>query len=858
LRAAVALGVAVLAGVGCKELPEIPAGVCGNRVLEPPEDCDGFDIDGVPCRPPGGVDACRLDCSANESGEAAACPSGWGCVEGRVCRQATGDFVETGEPIPGSAWSLTAGDFDGDGHGDVLSVERPLALGITKSRIHFLGNAGDSVETYVSEKPMAAPFVSNITSDERSDVAYSFGNVNVLAGEANRSMLSETYPSYFVGDAQSLSVFVTESPVDKDTPIAVFGRLDGADGIFVFDESSPNLRLIAELEAGVEDFVSDPVLGDFFEDNGEFPCSEIAVAFRGASELSVYSLCDAPSPNGELGWRDEAYVEVVPLDPPAPIAQSLVTTDLDGDGHLDIIVGTETGPYAAFGDGGRFDSARPHSFTFFDEIQFIAPDAAPLAAGDMTGDGRPDFVFPQGLVFSWVDPETDEPGYKTIRQRFGVPWSEALFADVNADGELDLACASNAGLDIDFFLGTGTIAINSYTVSTERPTENLIVHDLDGDLVNDLVFTELRRTEREPEQVSIAFGRRSGGPESPVPAAHLEDVDHLAAFPDDPTSTVANVIISFSQKDDQGNREHAIGFIVGSSDRRPSSPIELSTFSVDGSVETSTSVMVTVGSFLREDQIDVVPFGLKPKPPPEGEEPNFEDADPEMWLIQDIPHKSHAPERFGWPLDPKTRPLGGPSGTREVSARLAPADLDGDGIDEVVFVAPSQDGAECIVNVAGVAGEPPVLELLDVVALDLPCYETTLAIADLDTDGALDISVLAGEPENTRGPVVLWNDGRGDFDAEEATSAAAEGESATAFTTFHAFDGTITLAYVTESSVRLLKSRGHSRAFDDEELPLTLTQGTGIVATDVDGDGIVDLAVADSGNIHVLRAELAR
>jgi hypothetical protein len=35
-------------------------------------------------------------------------------------------------------------------------------------------------------------------------------------------------------------------------------------------------------------------------------------------------------------------------------------------------------------------------------------------------------------------------------------------------------------------------------------------------------------------------------------------------------------------------------------------------------------------------------------------------------------------------------------------------------------------------------------------------------------------------------------------------------------------------------------------------------QPTAVLAADIDGDGIVDLAVADQGNLHILRAELTR
>jgi hypothetical protein len=535
----------------------------------------------------------------------------------------------------------------------------------------------------------------------------------------------------------------------------------------------------------------------------------------------------------------------VRLDPPAPIEQGIVVADLDGDEHLDVVVGTQDGPYAAYGDGRELGPARPHSVLMLNET--VAPDAMPLAGGDITGDGIADLVFPGGLAISLIDPETGEIGYATTRPRYGPRWSEARFGDLNADGFLDVSCASNTGLDIDFFNGTGTIAVNQFTIPTKRPTEHLAIRDFDGDLVDDLAFVELRDPSSSTEQISIAFGRTSGGPEAPVPAAHLEDVSQIAAFADDIDSTSANLIVQYEQAGEQ-----ALGFLVGSSDRVPASPIELTTFSVDGAVIDSTSVALTVGSFRDPTQIDVLAFALEPY------EGKLADAPPQMWLLEDIANKTHSPKYLGWTVDERTRPLGGPSAEDELSARLAAKDLDGDSIDELVLVAPGDEEARCIVNVASVVGEPPVLEHRDVVALDTPCYETVVEVSDLDADDAPDIVVLVGELAGTREALVLWNDGRGGFSSEDATSLATEGEKARAFTAFRAFNGKTLFALVTERSIRLLRPLGSARAFEEERVLATLDFGSGVVAADVNGDEIVDLAVADAGSVRIFHAELER
>jgi hypothetical protein len=43
----------VLLAAGCAALPDVPHGECGNRVIEPHEDCDGVATSPAICRPPG-------------------------------------------------------------------------------------------------------------------------------------------------------------------------------------------------------------------------------------------------------------------------------------------------------------------------------------------------------------------------------------------------------------------------------------------------------------------------------------------------------------------------------------------------------------------------------------------------------------------------------------------------------------------------------------------------------------------------------------------------------------------------------------------------------------------------------------
>ena len=53
-----------------------------------------------------------------------------------------------------------------------------------------------------------------------------------------------------------------------------------------------------------------------------------------------------------------------------------------------------------------------------------------------------------------------------------------------------------------------------------------------------------------------------------------------------------------------------------------------------------------------------------------------------------------------------------------------------------------------------------------------------------------------------------------------------------------------------------MTATGAPRLFGLPKMVAAVQSGTGIAAADVDGDGIVDLALASAGNLRVLKAEL--
>src|SRR5215471_8351243 len=135
------LGALAVGGLSCAALDSIEPNRCGNEVFEPDagEACDtvsatdGFANGEVgACGTPGSAAECRQICGTTVKDDAGShtsmCPSSTVCsLADGICRADPADggipaFEPLGPTIGTQPRALLAGDFDGDGLGDVLAV----------------------------------------------------------------------------------------------------------------------------------------------------------------------------------------------------------------------------------------------------------------------------------------------------------------------------------------------------------------------------------------------------------------------------------------------------------------------------------------------------------------------------------------------------------------------------------------------------------------------------------------------------------------------------------------------------------------------------------------------------------------
>ena len=507
--------VAVCVLCGCSPLDYLPEGVCGNKVVEGGEDCDGFELPGTHCGTVTEPYACRYTCHAGSDGRRERCPQGWGCGADGVCRTPAGSF---GEPQlvsdPSGRW-MRGADFDGDGRLDLATLADDVLA------IHYFDAAGQQVarsQTHVGDAA-GVPGLGDLDSDGRSDVALPGKGIAVLRGLPGRSLAPTVYFAA-LPEASALagkSYFVAFDGVAAATGASAFV---GDEPLFFSGTTIlglPGDRTLAATAPGdAADLVHAPLAAQFDEATA---AEQLLVGYAGASSVLVMAgevvLVDG------LEHMQLATPTIVTLASPLGNDARLLVADANADGHLDVLVasGASDPLQIAYGAGdGQFGSdpmAAP------DGTASIHPEFGacnvPLALGDIDGDGRIDVAMPEGV---WLGSDAlfcAASTAPTIAAPNG-PWSTAVVADFDGDGAPDLAAASGVRPGVDLVDGSASGPLSVFHVSTPEGdgVPLLTAADFDGDGLTDLALVEHAGGEQGRDRLAVAFGSPFGPPDPPV------------------------------------------------------------------------------------------------------------------------------------------------------------------------------------------------------------------------------------------------------------------------------------------------------------------------------------------------------
>src|SRR6185295_11500631 len=100
------------------------------------------------------------------------------------------------------------------------------------------------------------------------------------------------------------------------------------------------------------------------------------------SSFWMYDFCTTRAGVAGPAWRTLAEQRSVALDPPAGIDVAPLVVDLNGDGHLDVLVGAGGASYAAYGDGQNLATAIPYVLSPANAPAPMRNLPMPLAATD--------------------------------------------------------------------------------------------------------------------------------------------------------------------------------------------------------------------------------------------------------------------------------------------------------------------------------------------------------------------------------------------------------------------------------------------------------------------------------------------
>lgn len=845
------LFVVVLWASGCTDLPAIESGVCGNGLVDPGEDCDPLrgDADaGSSCRSRGAVGACHFSCARGPGGERPPCPSGWGCDANEICRAPLDAFDEPVSVAVGGASSLLSGDFDGDGRRDL--VTRPLLdrLGRAPLTFHYFDRLGALSQTVAFPKSVLSPVVADLNQDLRDDMVFSGFDVGLLLGRVDRSWVPETFSSYTLPDSlvRTLNIYdqglIADSGDAANSALVVLTSKGSTASLMVLDTALARLVPRGTLPGPLSELAGQPISANVLEAT-DSPCDEVVFAYRGARSFELVDLCKLGAYPGTVSWRPEAVRRTIALEPPAAIDGGPLFTDLNADGHLDVLLGAGGRPYVALGDGASLAAAVPYTLPPRHRGDPVISAPMPLATGDLTGDGHVDFVLDTLLLTSWQGPGEPSHHYETFQINERGVWTAAAIADLNGNGHKDVVAVSSTISGIDFFNGTGDRQLTLTRLPTSGPVLHLGVGDFDGDLLNDVVYVEAAPSADERETLMIAFGVRDAPPEKAVPVARLRHTEQVLSYREE---GIDNLVVTSTQTVN-GVSASTVTPLDGSSDRIPYSAMALLNFASDESFEFYPALTLAAGHFATREQLDVIALSTVSDAPL---------LSWQLWRVPAFAGGANAPEQLGFNLDPRLQPGTVEMGFFTMRLSSAAADLDQDGLLEFLVVASADGGARCGIERFAGTGQPAfAVSSRGLLVVDEPCTEPALFAVDLNGDKAPELALLTGSRPDNHKLFVFWNDRLGNFGPAQLVSAPTDSPRAVSTMLPTLNRPFATLAYATEKGVWLV-SPGASGELATPRLAVSLERGSGVAAADIDGDGVTDLAAIDGGDLKVFLAKL--
>lgn len=326
-------------------------------------------------------------------------------------------------PVDDGAWSLSAGDFDGDGKADLAA----LATG-SNVVIVLVGNGDGTFRPAVrsaATSAMIGMVAADFDLDHKLDVAalVRYNNANAVALIRGRGdgRFGAVVDSPGPGVNESVAGMIT-ADVDGDGKIDLIGTQPGEDGLLIWlGRGDGSFRAPRQVPAGRQ-----PMSIAQADLNGDGKIDLVTTNVVG-HDISVL-----------LGTGDGTFQDPV-HHPVAGDITAIVVSDVNGDGRPDLMLSVSDN-----GANERLALMLNTGSDFADPVPICAGVSAPLVVADLDGDGDVDLIVakPQDGVLRVLLGNGD--GTFTANLTVLSSWSP-LAGDFDQDGKLDLAFCGGVG-----------------------------------------------------------------------------------------------------------------------------------------------------------------------------------------------------------------------------------------------------------------------------------------------------------------------------------------------------------------------------------------------------------------------------
>jgi LPXTG-motif cell wall-anchored protein len=426
--------------------------------------------------------------------------------------------------------TFNVADVNGDGINDLIAIEGYSTTQSVDGVYVFLGHAdgtfANPVQYAAGPNPEAA-VIDDVNGDGKLDLIVDDGqfgpnNIFTLLGNGDGTFK----PAIIAGGSSDLNVanYTALATGDfngdgKKDLVLSDGEILLGNGNGTFAASAFTLPI--NLPAGNGGI---PVVGDFNHDG------KLDVA------LNIPIINGNPANSGEvmvfLGNGDgtftagASYVNI-------PGSGHMATEDVDGDGNLDLILGSgDNGVYSAdtytngvfqflMGRGdGTFAGAPSYQNVAYGGLNPVAPT---FAVGDFNGDGKPDILTDmmsnnniQGMVLLAGDGQGNFTQGATIKGDYPLA---LVAADMNGDKKLDAVyigyLSGTYTLDIALGNGDGTFQTATDVPLPSGKFNDFVVGDFNGDGKPDVMIT-MTSFSTNAGAIYLFLGNGDGTLQSPV------------------------------------------------------------------------------------------------------------------------------------------------------------------------------------------------------------------------------------------------------------------------------------------------------------------------------------------------------